>query len=75
MTSPRTVHTSVVKKYAAAIAPQWAARNVRHDIVHLRAISCRCHRKIGVRRHRHRHRTQTLSSEAVTGHGESTRWP
>ena len=25
------VHTSVVKKSAAAIAPQWAARNVRQD--------------------------------------------
>src|SRR5215207_1146910 len=26
------VHTSVVKKSAAAIAPQWAAKNVRQDI-------------------------------------------
>src|SRR5216684_5028812 len=32
VTRPRTVHTSVVKKSAATIAPQWAARNVRQDI-------------------------------------------
>ena len=32
VTSPRTVHTSVVKKSAAAMAPQCAARNVPHDI-------------------------------------------
>ena len=32
VTSPWTVHASEVKKSAATIAPQCAAKNVRHDI-------------------------------------------
>src|SRR4029453_17323484 len=32
VTRPRRVHPSVVKKSAPAIAPQWACRNVRHDV-------------------------------------------
>jgi hypothetical protein len=32
VTSPRHVHTSVVKKSAPAMTPQWAFRNVCHDV-------------------------------------------
>ena len=31
MISPRGVHTSLVKKSAPPIAPQWARRNVRQE--------------------------------------------